>query len=340
MPATYRRGVRDHGPPSARRMQRHCPCRRSRTPAKARMPASIHRVVLSDMKRSPIQVPTAAPSSAAGTRTAASGGTRCPEARTPTRPTTEFARMNGAETAAARFGDAQPRLISTGARKTPPPTPVSPDRKPAAAPGDPAREQPDGGAPARGIRIALIYPPPEPDQSRSGNQDDACQAQVEPVAEDEKAAEESGRERGQAHPPQQGPIDGATPVQPPGRVGGRGNVEDEGRWPHFVDRKGEERHDRQEGGAARLASRGIEKRGSGDERGGKDQVDHPSPYADIRCRVPPNAGRSAPRADMDEGDRARPTERSGRHLSHGGTQAPVIGTGQITQSCGRVTGEG
>jgi len=144
--------------------------------------------------------------------------------------------MNGAEIAAARFGDAQPRVISTGARKTPPPTPVSPDRKPVAPPAIPPGSSPT----APRLLVA----------SGSGNQDDARQAQVEPVAEDEEPAEESGRERGQSHPPQQGPIDGATPVQPPGRVSGRGNVEDEGRWPHFVDRKGEERHDRQEGGAA------------------------------------------------------------------------------------------
>src|ERR1700722_11715730 len=42
--------------------------------------------------------------------------------------------MNGALSAAVCFGDAQRKAISNGARKTPPPTPVSPDTKPTDAP--------------------------------------------------------------------------------------------------------------------------------------------------------------------------------------------------------------
>lgn len=42
--------------------------------------------------------------------------------------------MNAAETAAVRFGSAQPRKSSRGLKKIPPPTPMSPARKPRTAP--------------------------------------------------------------------------------------------------------------------------------------------------------------------------------------------------------------
>jgi hypothetical protein len=41
---------------------------------------------------------------------------------------TELQRMNGGDSAAACLGDAHPKAIREGARKTPPPTPVSPER--------------------------------------------------------------------------------------------------------------------------------------------------------------------------------------------------------------------
>ena len=46
----------------------------------------------------------------------------------------EFANMKGADSAAVCLGDAQCKAISKGARNTPPPTPVSPETKPTAAP--------------------------------------------------------------------------------------------------------------------------------------------------------------------------------------------------------------
>jgi hypothetical protein len=58
----------------------------------------------------------------------------CPAYIAPASPTTEFANMNGAESAAVCFEDAHCKAINKGARNTPPPTPVSPDTKPTAAP--------------------------------------------------------------------------------------------------------------------------------------------------------------------------------------------------------------
>ena len=57
----------------------------------------------------------------------------CPAYLAPASPTTEFANMNGAKTQPS-VGDARCNATSIGARNTPPPTPVSPNTKPTAAP--------------------------------------------------------------------------------------------------------------------------------------------------------------------------------------------------------------
>src|SRR5580704_11940981 len=58
----------------------------------------------------------------------------CPVTIAPAKPTAEFAKINGAESAAVCLGEAQYKAIKIGARNTPPPTPVSPETKPTMAP--------------------------------------------------------------------------------------------------------------------------------------------------------------------------------------------------------------
>ena len=76
------------------------------------------------IEHAPAQDPDVAPAAHAGLRDEAGRrGRRC-----------EFTRMNGAEIAEVCLVPAQPSISSSGLRKMPPPTPVSPASKPSAAP--------------------------------------------------------------------------------------------------------------------------------------------------------------------------------------------------------------
>src|ERR1700722_7673402 len=90
--------------------------------------------MLCDSQRNPADVPMVAPANAATAKSHVSEAGVCPAYRAPTSPTAELAKMNGAVSAPLCFGDAQRSEINNGARKTPPPTPVSPDTKPTDAP--------------------------------------------------------------------------------------------------------------------------------------------------------------------------------------------------------------
>ena len=109
-----------------------------RRPAKSRMAARTYRVARSAIQRNAIVEPSMAPASAPTAKRGAAKPSLWPPIRTPSKPTAELHRMNGGESAAARFAEAQPRATSIGVIKAPPPTPVSPDSKPEAAPASAA----------------------------------------------------------------------------------------------------------------------------------------------------------------------------------------------------------
>ena len=108
-----------------------------------------------DNQCSPTVVPIIAPASAATAYSHVSLEGTCPTYIAPTSPTAEFANMKGAERAAVCLGEAQFSAMRSGARKTPPPTPVSPDTNPTAAPTAiaPHKGVNRPGSPSRGLRM-------------------------------------------------------------------------------------------------------------------------------------------------------------------------------------------
>src|ERR1700749_1046877 len=98
------------------------------------MVAKTRRIAVADIQRSPMAVPAAEPAMAASASQAVESGTRAPDNSAPASDTAEFTRMKGGESAAVRFGDTLAKRIRRADRKTPPPTPVSPEARPVAAP--------------------------------------------------------------------------------------------------------------------------------------------------------------------------------------------------------------
>src|ERR1700759_1097917 len=94
----------------------------------------MYRVGVSGRNFKTTAVTIAAPQTAAPAYQARFGEGNWPADSTPIRPTIEFRRMKGAESAAACLGEAQWSTMSNGARNTPPPTPVRPDTKPTTPP--------------------------------------------------------------------------------------------------------------------------------------------------------------------------------------------------------------
>ncbi len=101
--------------------------------AMASTSASARRRAMGAMRRLPSQAPSNPPAATAPAHDANEAGS-AEGAPPPSRPETEFTRMNTEEAAAARRASAQPAKSRMGVRKMPPPVPVKPARSPSPIP--------------------------------------------------------------------------------------------------------------------------------------------------------------------------------------------------------------
>src|SRR6266508_3792257 len=106
----------------------------SLAPATTRTAARSRRSARFGRRPLPRPAPTIPPTAAAAPQSAIPLGSAARLAGLPSRPAKELTQMNAAETAAVGLGSAQWARSRRGERKIPPPTPVSPESSPIAAP--------------------------------------------------------------------------------------------------------------------------------------------------------------------------------------------------------------